>query len=152
MGPRRRAAVACLRRFGIALRLRALVGALVGLLLALERRRIAHPKGLGLRRFSRRYYTRDFRPAKWDSGVSLQGSNSGPLMSALCQKRKCARYAGSPTDRTASVNAAVSEGTAPTAAHCRLMLNDGCNSIRRAAAAFASSTRPRRASAATRPI
>jgi hypothetical protein len=52
----------------------------------------------------------------------------------------------------ASVNAAVSAGTAPTAAHCRLMLNDGCSSIRRAAAAFASSTRPRRASAATRPI
>src|SRR5215470_6314495 len=44
--PRRRTVVA-LRRFGIALRLRALVG----LLLALERRRIAHPKGLGLRRF-----------------------------------------------------------------------------------------------------
>src|SRR6516165_8761166 len=41
--------VLALRRFGIALRLRALVG----LLLALERRRIARPKGLGLRQFSK---------------------------------------------------------------------------------------------------
>jgi len=41
--------VDALRRFGIALRLRALVS----LLLALERRRIAHPKGLGLRRFAK---------------------------------------------------------------------------------------------------
>ena len=41
MGPRRRAAVACLRRFSpCALRLRALAG----LLVALERRRIAHPR------------------------------------------------------------------------------------------------------------
>src|SRR5262245_56411550 len=38
-----------LRRFGTVLRLRALVGLLPGL----ERRRIAHPKGLGLRRFSK---------------------------------------------------------------------------------------------------
>src|SRR5215472_12419097 len=61
-GELRRRTVVALRRFGIcALRLRAL------LLLALERRRIAHPKGLGLRRFSRRYYSRDLRPAKWDS-------------------------------------------------------------------------------------
>src|SRR5215471_18111569 len=43
-----------------ALRLRALVG----LLLALERRRIAHPKGLGLRRFSKWDYSRDLRPAE----------------------------------------------------------------------------------------
>src|SRR5262249_49880761 len=48
-----------------ALRLRALV------LLALERRRIAHPKGLGLRRFSKCDYSRDLRLAKWCSGVSL---------------------------------------------------------------------------------
>src|SRR5215469_7131560 len=41
----RRRTVVTLRRFGIALRLRALAS----LLLALERRRIAHPKGLGLR-------------------------------------------------------------------------------------------------------
>jgi len=41
VGPRRRAAVACLRRFSpCAFWLRALVG----LLLALERRRIAHPR------------------------------------------------------------------------------------------------------------
>jgi len=52
-----------LRRFGIALRLRALVG----LLLALERRRIAHPKGLGPRRFSKLDYSRELRPAKWVS-------------------------------------------------------------------------------------
>src|SRR6516225_9471851 len=45
--------------------------ALVGLLLALERRRIAHPKGLGLRRFSKWHYSRDLRSVKWVSGVSL---------------------------------------------------------------------------------
>jgi len=39
--------------------------ALASLLLALERRRIAHPKGLGLRRFSSRDYSRDLMPAKW---------------------------------------------------------------------------------------
>src|SRR6516165_11587920 len=55
-----------------ALRLRALGS----LLLALERRRIAHPKGLGLRRFSRRYYSRDLRPAKWVSKTILRSSNS----------------------------------------------------------------------------
>src|SRR5262249_37488793 len=58
-------------RFGIALRLRALVG----LLLALERRRIAHPKGLGLRRFSKKYYSRDLRLEKWGSWVSLHGGS-----------------------------------------------------------------------------
>ena len=44
-----------------ALRLRALVG----LLLALERRRIAHPKGLGLRQFSKWDYSRDLLPVEW---------------------------------------------------------------------------------------
>src|SRR5262249_53351206 len=44
-----------------ALRLRALAS----LLLALERRRIAHPKGLGLRRFSKCHYSRDLRPVEW---------------------------------------------------------------------------------------
>ena len=39
--------------------------ALASLLLALERRRIAHPKGLGLRQFSRRYYSRDLLPVEW---------------------------------------------------------------------------------------
>src|SRR6516165_2794929 len=57
--------VGALRRFGIALRLRALVG----LLLALERRRIAHLKGLGLRRFSKWDYSRDLRLAKWGFGL-----------------------------------------------------------------------------------
>jgi hypothetical protein len=71
------------RRF-TALRLRALAS----LLLALERRRIAHPK-LGLRRFSKSDYSRVLRPAKWGSGVSVQGSNPEPLMSALSQKRHC---------------------------------------------------------------
>src|SRR5215831_18506641 len=47
--PRLRVTIGALRRFGIALRLRALAS----LLLALERRRIAHPKGLGPRRFSK---------------------------------------------------------------------------------------------------
>ena len=83
MGPRRRAAVACLRRFGIAFRLRALVG----LLLALERRRIAHPKGLGLRRFSKWDYSRDLRPAKWGLVIKLHSSNSELPVSALGQKR-----------------------------------------------------------------
>src|SRR5215472_7068459 len=51
----RERAVVPLGRFGIsALRLRALAS----LLLALERRRIAHPKGLGLRRFSKWHYSR----------------------------------------------------------------------------------------------
>jgi hypothetical protein len=53
-----------LRRFGIsALRLRALAS----LLLALERRRIAHPEGLGLRRSSKLDYSRDLRPVEWVS-------------------------------------------------------------------------------------
>jgi hypothetical protein len=71
-----------MRRFGIALRLRALAS----LLLALERRRIAHPKGLGLRQFSKWDYSRDLRSAKWGSGVSLHGNNPEPPMSALGQK------------------------------------------------------------------
>src|SRR5215472_5535357 len=62
-------------------------GALVGFLLALERRRIAHPKGLGLRRFSKLDYSRELRPVEWGSGVSLHGSNPEPLMSALGQKQ-----------------------------------------------------------------
>ena len=52
--------MACsLKRFHLA------ASRLVGLLLALERRRIAHPKGLGPRRFSSRDYSRDLMPAKW---------------------------------------------------------------------------------------
>jgi hypothetical protein len=76
-----------LRRFGIALRL----CALAVLLLALERRRIAHPKGLGLRRFSKWDYIRDLRAAKWGSAVILRSSNPEPLMSALGQKRTLER-------------------------------------------------------------
>src|SRR6516225_9747153 len=60
-----------MRRFGIALRLRALAS----LLLALERRRIAHPEGLGLRRLSKWDYSRDLRPAKWGPAVILRGNN-----------------------------------------------------------------------------
>src|SRR6516165_10613048 len=66
-----------------ALRLRALAS----LLPALERRRIAHPKGSGLRRLSKWDYSRDLRPAKWASGVGLQASNPGQLTSALGQKQ-----------------------------------------------------------------
>src|SRR5262249_25448454 len=73
--------VVALRRFGIALRLRALVG----LLLALERRRIAHPKGLGLRRFSKLDYSRDLRPGKGGWGMVCNRRN--PPMSALGHKR-----------------------------------------------------------------
>jgi len=76
--------VGALRRFGVAaFRRRDLTDAEP----ALERRRIAHPKGLGLRRFSKWDYSRDLRPAKWGSGVSLHGSNLEPLMSALGQKQ-----------------------------------------------------------------
>ena len=32
-------------------------------------------------------YSRDLRPAKWGSGLSLHSSNPGPRMSALGQKR-----------------------------------------------------------------
>src|SRR5262249_15140341 len=74
---RRRRTLIALRRFGIpALRRRVLVGSLP----AVERRRIAHPKGLGLRRFSSRDYSRDLRPAKWGSGVGLHGNNLQPTM------------------------------------------------------------------------
>src|SRR6516225_6314891 len=76
--------VVALRRFSpCALRLRALAS----LLLALERRRIAHPKGLGLRRFSKWDYSRDLRPAKWGSGIKLHSSNSELPMSALGHKQ-----------------------------------------------------------------
>jgi len=54
---------------------------------ALERRRIAHPKGLGLRRFSKCDYSRELRPVEWASGVSLHSINPEPLTSALGQKR-----------------------------------------------------------------
>ena len=60
------------------------------------------------------------------------------------------RYAGNPTEHTALVKAAVSEGTTPTAAHCLPMLKVGCNSINRAAADFASAVCPSPTSAATR--
>jgi hypothetical protein len=71
---------AALRVFALGLR------ALATLLLALERRRIAHPKA-ELRRFSKRDYSRDLRPAKWGFQVSLQGSSPKPLMSALGQNQ-----------------------------------------------------------------
>jgi hypothetical protein len=71
--------VVALRRFGIGLRLRPLAS----LLLALERRRIAHPKGLGLRRFSKWDYSRDLRTAKWGSAVILRSSNLEPAMSPM---------------------------------------------------------------------
>src|SRR5262249_28999581 len=64
-----------------ALRLRALGG----LLLALERRRIAHPRLRTTPILTD--YIRDWRPAKWGPGAGLHGSNSKPLMSALGQKQ-----------------------------------------------------------------
>ena len=67
-----------LARFGIALRLRALAG----LLLALERRRIAHPKGLGLRRFSKWDYSRDLPSAEWVS-IKLRRKIPEPPMSGM---------------------------------------------------------------------
>src|SRR5262249_37248722 len=59
-------------------------------LLALERRRIVHPKGLGLRRFSKWDYSRDLRPAKCGLIVILRVNN--PRMSALGQKRTLKRH------------------------------------------------------------
>jgi hypothetical protein len=54
--------VGALRRFGVAaFRHRDLTDAES----ALERRRIAHPKGLGLRRLSKWHYSRDLRPVEW---------------------------------------------------------------------------------------
>src|SRR6516164_2674023 len=100
--------VLALRRFSIALRLRALVG----LLLALERRRIAHPKGLGLRRFSKWHYSRDLRPAKWDSMINLRSlsalsgrslipktcDTSGINAAALARERSWQRLTSPPLD------------------------------------------------------
>jgi len=53
----------------------------------LERRRIAHPKGSGLRRLSKWDYSRDLRRVEWGSGVSLRGSNPELFMFALGQKQ-----------------------------------------------------------------
>jgi hypothetical protein len=51
-----------------------------------SRRRIAFLKAWDhANRFNN--YSRDLRVAKWGSGVSLHGSNPGPLMSALGQKQ-----------------------------------------------------------------
>src|SRR6516225_12445489 len=59
-----------------ALRLRALVG----LLLALERRRIAHPKGLGLRRFSK-----SITAGIYDRRNGVQGSScTAAILSCQC--------------------------------------------------------------------
>src|SRR6516164_1223866 len=44
-------------------------------------------QGLGLRQFSKWDYSRDLRPAKWGSGLSLHSSNLEPRMSALGQKQ-----------------------------------------------------------------
>jgi len=53
-----------------------------------SRRRIACPKAQDhANRIDN--YSRDLRQAKWGSGVSLQGSNPEPLMSALGQKQTC---------------------------------------------------------------
>jgi hypothetical protein len=70
-GAFRRFSAACLPR-----------GDLAGLLLALERRRIAHPKSQGLRRFSEWDYSRDLRPAKWVS-IKLRCKIPELRMSAL---------------------------------------------------------------------
>src|SRR6516225_6304983 len=70
--------------------------ALVGLLLALVRRRIAHPKGLGLRRFSKWDYSRDLRPVEWGSGVSLHGG-SQKVQPMRLHQRSAARRKIEPT-------------------------------------------------------
>jgi hypothetical protein len=77
VGPRWRAAFRV-----VALRLRALAS----LLLAMERRLIAFTKAQDYAN-DISDYSRDLRPAKWGSGVSLHGSKPEPLMSALGQKR-----------------------------------------------------------------
>ena len=70
--------------------------ALVGLLLALERRRIARPKGLGLRQFSSRDYSRDLRPVEWGSGISLHGG-SQKVQPMRLHQRSTARRKIEPT-------------------------------------------------------
>ena len=64
------------------------------LLLTLERRRIAHPKGLGLRRFSNRDYSRDLRPVEWGSGVGLRGGTQKSSADAATSAKW-----GAPQDR-----------------------------------------------------
>src|SRR5262250_1382469 len=59
--------------------------ALVGLLLARERRRIAHPR-LRTTPIFKGDYSRDWRPAKWGPMINLRCKNPKPLMSALGQK------------------------------------------------------------------
>jgi hypothetical protein len=49
-----------------------------------SRRRIAFPKAQNAANCIDDY-SKDLRPAKWGSEVSLHGSNLGPLMSALGQ-------------------------------------------------------------------
>jgi hypothetical protein len=69
-----------LRRFGVAaFRRRDLTDAEP----ALERRRIAFPQGLGLRRSFKVDYSRDLRPAKWGSMINLRCKNLELLTSAL---------------------------------------------------------------------
>src|SRR6516162_2765980 len=64
LAPRPRTAFGASRRLDVTALWRS---DLAGLLPALERRRIAHPKGLGPRRFSKWDYSRDLRLAKWVS-------------------------------------------------------------------------------------
>src|SRR5215467_8144073 len=68
-----------------ALRLRALAS----LLLALERRRIAHPQGLGLRRYSKSITAGICGRRNGVQGFNLRGSNLEPLVSALGRSRHC---------------------------------------------------------------
>src|SRR5215469_2268694 len=68
------------RRFGVFARW---LRALAGLLLALERRRIAHPKGLGLRRFSKWHYSRDLRLAEWGFGLAVHSGHRRLAISAM---------------------------------------------------------------------
>jgi hypothetical protein len=85
-----------LRRIWAALRLRAFVG----LLLALERRRIAHPRLRTTPILTD--YIRDLRPAKWGSMINLRSlsalslgwlfSSSGRALVSLREPSLLARY------------------------------------------------------------
>jgi hypothetical protein len=55
-----------------------------------SRRRIASPQKAPDHANCMHDYSRDLRPAKWGSGVSLHGSNPEPPMSALGQKQTSA--------------------------------------------------------------
>ena len=76
------------------------------------------------------------------------GAQSWQMVASGKASKRRSRYLGRPTWRRASVRAAVTAGTAPTAVHCPPMLKLGWRASRWSAAALASSARPSFISAA----